>query len=254
MTFALIYHDIATHGQASGFSGPAAARYKLDPTRFDEHLDAIAAATTHVDLVGTGAPAALTFDDGGASAPKIAELLESRGWRGHFFITTSRIGTRGFVKPRDIVELVERGHDVGSHSHSHPTYMGTLTDLEIADEWRRSRDIIGAIVGTTPLSAAVPGGFVSAEVVAQAQEAGYRLLMTSLPTSRVTWRGGMEVRGRYTIWASTSPTRAAAYARGDRLSRAGLWLAWQAKSGPKHLSPHAYELVRQRWAALRHMG
>ena len=30
-----------------------------------------------------------------------------------------------------------------------------------------------------------------------------------------------------------------------------LWLAWQAKSAPKRLSPHAYEAIRQRLARVR---
>ena len=83
----------------------------------------------HVGLVLPGARrprVALTFDDGGASALDIAGMLERRGWRGHFFVTTSRIGEPGFVGPDAVRELAERGHDVGSHSHTHPTYMGNL--------------------------------------------------------------------------------------------------------------------------------
>ena len=42
----------------------------------------------------------LTFDDGGKSAVRIADLLEEQGWRGHFFITTAMIGEPGFVHQR----------------------------------------------------------------------------------------------------------------------------------------------------------
>ena len=47
----------------------------------------------------------------------------------------------------------------------------------------------------------------------------------------------MRVQGRYTIWAATSPSRAAAYARGDRIARASLWPAWQTKTTPKESAP-----------------
>ena len=99
-----------------------------------------------------------------------------------------------------------------------------------------------------PDSAAVPGGFLSPEVIAQAARAGYRLLLTSQPTTRVSSHDGMRVQGRFTIWAATTPARAAAYAHGDRLALASLWIAWQAKTAPKRVSPKAYEELRRRWA------
>jgi peptidoglycan/xylan/chitin deacetylase (PgdA/CDA1 family) len=147
--------------------------------------------------------------------------------------------------------LARRGHEVGSHSVSHPTYMGALEREQLAAEWRTSREVLAEILGEPPASAAVPGGFVSSAVVAEAGRAGYNLLLTSQPTTRRRVREGMLVLGRCTIWSVTSSSRAAAYARGDRLALAVLWLGWQAKSAPKRLSPAAYELVRQRWARLR---
>jgi peptidoglycan/xylan/chitin deacetylase (PgdA/CDA1 family) len=253
MTFALIYHDIADPGEEDeyGFPGAAAARYKLSPDRFEAHLDAIAEARVAIGLAQDDAQAVLTFDDGGASAMRVAEALERRGWRGHYFITTSRIGSAGFLGVEELRELAQRGHEVGSHSHSHPTYMGALSRGEIEREWCQSRDALNEILGAAPVTAAVPGGFVSRDVVEEAARAGYRLLMTSFPTARSTWHDGLRVDGRYTVWRNTSSKRAAAYARGDRVARASLWLSWQAKSAPKKLSPRMYELLRQRWARSR---
>lgn len=250
MTVALIYHDVAPAGELDrcGFEGPAAARYKLDTEWFEAHLDAIAATGVPVGLIQQGAPAALTFDDGGASALRSAEALERRGWRGHFFITTGRIGTSGFLTAEEVRELADRGHAVGSHSHSHPTYMGALDRERLADEWGRSRQVLGEIVGEAPDLAAVPGGFLSADVIAQAAGAGYGMLLTSEPSSRPARHDGMLVQGRFTIWSVTTPARAAAYVRGDRLARLSLWLAWQAKAAPKRLSPGSYEALRQGWA------
>jgi peptidoglycan/xylan/chitin deacetylase (PgdA/CDA1 family) len=250
VTFNLIYHDVAPSGDEDryGFPGPAAARYKLTPETFEAHLDSIDAAHVEVGLAVDHSQAALTFDDGGASALWVADALERRGWRGHFFITTGRIGTPGFLAGDEVAELARRGHGVGSHSDTHPTYMGTLSHAEIAREWRRSRDALREILGSAPETAAVPGGYVSPAVITEAARAGYCLLMTSRPTAKPRWHDGIEVQGRYTIWASTCSARAAAYARGDRLARASLWIAWEAKSAPKRLSPAAYERIRQRWA------
>ena len=256
MTFALIYHDLAAAGELDdvGFPGPLAARYKLAPDRFEAHLDAIEATGARVGTVDADGPApevALTFDDGGASAPAAAETLERRGWRGHFFVTTGRIGTPGFLSAAGVAELAARGHVVGSHSHSHPTYMGRLPATEIAREWRDSREHLGELLGTAPLCASVPGGFLSRDVVRCAAEAGYRLLMTSEPSARVRSAGGMTVLGRYTIWATTPPGQAAAYASGRRGARARLWLEWQAKGLAKRASPGAYQALRRARAGLR---
>jgi hypothetical protein len=129
--------------------------------------------------------------------------------------------------------------------------MATLGREELAWEWRTSREHLCDILGQPPESAAVPGGFLSHAVIEAAARAGYRLLMTSQPTAKASFHEGMLIHGRYTIWSATSPERAAAYARGDPLALARLWLAWQAKAAPKRFSPSAYESLRQRWAKLR---
>jgi peptidoglycan/xylan/chitin deacetylase (PgdA/CDA1 family) len=246
LTFALIYHDIAAPAERDsvGFPGPVAGRYKLAPDDFDAHLDALPAVSLWAPG-HDGAGAAITFDDGGASALHAAEALERRGWRGHFFITTGRVGTKGFLDAAGVRELAARGHAVGGHSHSHPTYMGKLSRTEQLDEWRRSRDALGDLLGEAPAGASVPGGFFTPSVAEAAAEAGYEWLMTSEPESRVRLEWGIPVIGRYTIWATTPASRAAAYARGDRLPRARLWLEWNAKQRAKRLSPRAFEAARR---------
>ena len=131
---AIMYHDVVENGdfESSGFPGEGAHVYKLRREDFERHLDAIAAATAAVSTVRMleGRPVLLTFDDGGVSFHHpIADLLERRGWRGHFFITTDRIGMPGFLTEAQLRELHRRGHIIGSHSCSHPTRMGTLTPL-----------------------------------------------------------------------------------------------------------------------------
>jgi peptidoglycan/xylan/chitin deacetylase (PgdA/CDA1 family) len=253
----LMYHDIAPREQrdAAGFPGPLAARYKLEPEAFEAHLDAVAATGLTVGtLAGAaggadGAPAvALTFDDGGASAPLAAEALERRGWRGQFFVTSSRIGTPGFMTADQLRELSAHGHVIGSHSHTHPTYMGRLTRSQLDEEWTRSRDALAEALGEPPRTASVPGGFLSPAVIAAAAGAGYELLFTSEPSARVL-RRGLEVRGRYTIWASTPASMAAAYAEGDRLACGRLWLEWNAKKLAKRVSPPVYQALRRVRAA-----
>ena len=249
MTYALIYHDVveAARREAIGFPGPLAARYKLTPEHFDGHLDRIAAEGTPVGTVGPASlpQAALTFDDGGASALAAAAALEQRGWRGHFFVTTGRIGMPGFLTVDEVRDLASRGHVIGSHSHTHPTYMGKLERQAIAEEWRRSAETLGELLGERPWSASVPGGYLTGSVIETAAAAGYGLLMTSEPTARTGVHDGMTVMGRYTIWSTTPAAQAAGYARGAALPRARLWLEWNAKRVPKRLSPGLYQALRR---------
>jgi peptidoglycan/xylan/chitin deacetylase (PgdA/CDA1 family) len=250
MTVALIYHDVVETADrdSSGFPGPLANRYKLSASAFAGHLDAIAAQGRSVGLWRPGSPApevALTFDDGGASSRQIAEMLESRGWRGHFFVTTDRIGAAGFLDADGIRELHARGHVIGSHSHTHPAYFGRLSSDELSSEWRTSREQLAAVLGHAPDTAAVPGGSLSARVIDEAARAGYLMLMTSEPVTRAPRRGAMTVAGRFTVWDTTSPSVVAAYVRGARVARARIWLQWNVKTLAKRVSPRAYDFARR---------
>ncbi|HWC28158.1 MAG TPA: glycosyltransferase [Solirubrobacteraceae bacterium] len=245
---ALIYHDVREHPgeDPGGWQGPVAERYKIDLASFEEHLDAIAATGAEVGLLGAdgdGPDVALTFDDGGSSALLAASALERRGWRGHFFLTTSRIGTAGFLAPDGVRALAERGHLVGSHSHTHPMYMGRLPESEILEEWQRSRDVLAAALGEPPSFASLPGGWQSATVVRAAARAGYRLLLTSEPGAPIGHLGELTVVGRYPIHAGTPARRVAGYASGGPLACGGARLEWQAKTAAKRLAPTLYRIV-----------
>jgi peptidoglycan/xylan/chitin deacetylase (PgdA/CDA1 family) len=249
LTYVLLYHDIAAPRErdAVGFPGVAAARYKLDPSLFEAHLDAIEETGVEIGLIDPDAPrpaAALSFDDTGASALLVADRVEQRGWRAHFFVPTAQVGAPGFLGPEALRELAERGHALGSHSHTHPAYMRRLPRAEILDEWRRSGDALAELLGDQPATASVPGGSLSRSVVECAAEAGYRVLMTSEPTSRISLHNGLRCFGRYGIWATTPASRAAAYVRGAPLPRARLWLTWNAKKLAKAANPALYERLR----------
>jgi peptidoglycan/xylan/chitin deacetylase (PgdA/CDA1 family) len=245
----LIYHDVVERGERenAGMPGPLAGRYKLDPARFEEHLAAVAETGRSVGLLGsdTWPEVAFTFDDGGSSALLAAAMLEAKGWRGHFYMTTDRIGAPGFLDEAGLRDLAERGHVIGSHSHTHPRYMGKLPAGELELEWSRSREELARVLGSPPETAAVPGGFLSPRVVDTAAAAGYRLLLTSEPSSRVHRRGAIAYAGRYTIWDSTPPATAAAYARGAVVPRARLWTEWQVKKAAKRGVPGGYRALQR---------
>ena len=247
---AIMYHDVVENGdfESSGFSGEGAHVYKLRREDFVRHLDAIARATLAVGTVRQleGRPVLLTFDDGGVSFHHpIADLLESRGWRGHFFITTDRIGTPGFLTEPQLRELHRRGHIVGSHSCSHPTRMAALSRADLDREWRQSLARLSAVLGEPVKAASVPGGYFSREVAESAAAAGVEALFTSEPTAAIEMIGGCRVFGRYVVQRGMPPAWSAGFATG---SPSYCWrqsALWKAKRIAKSLGGGKYLQLRQ---------
>ena len=77
-------------------------------------------------------------------------------------MTAGRVDTPGFLSGPQLREMVARGHVIGSHSYSHPKRMGGCPPETIAEEWRRSVDVLQNVLGAPILTASVPGGFYTA--------------------------------------------------------------------------------------------
>ncbi|MBI3860366.1 MAG: polysaccharide deacetylase family protein [Planctomycetia bacterium] len=199
-----------------------------------------------VDFDGS-APCLLTFDDGGCSAyATVAGLLEARGWRGHFFITTDFLDQPGFLTSSEMRELHQRGHVIGSHSCSHPARMSACTRTQLVDEWRRSCDVLAAITGEPVTTASVPGGFFSRRVAEAAAAAGIRTLFTSEPTAGTYLIDGCTVQGRYSVDRSVSIETVAAIAAGKIFPRLRQSALWQIKKAAKTIAGPLYAEFRNR--------
>jgi len=123
--------------------------------------------------------------------------------------------------------------------------MGRLEAPAIEHEWAESRARLGEVLGEPPLVASLPGGFLSRSVLTGAARAGYRLLLTSEPSTRPRLNDGLLAIGRFAIWSTTPASRAAAYVGGSRWARSQLWLEWHAKDTAKRISPSAYQALRK---------
>lgn len=258
----LMYHDVypdwAPH-HVSGFREGTAAVYKLPLTSFQAHIDQLARSLPSPPLVltrvhGPATPPprdswAITFDDGGCSGyDLVAPALERLGWRGYFFVTTSRIGTEGFLNDNQIRDLHERGHIVGAHSHTHPPRISDLSHEDIAEEWRRSVKCLADITGSPVTTASVPGGFYSNRVAKAAAGAGIRFLFTSEPSSKSVNldETGCLVLGRYSIKRHTTARTATLLAAGNLLPRFHIQVGWQIRRIAKKSIGSNYEAIRKK--------
>jgi len=74
------------------------------------------------------AAASFTFDDGWASHAEpggAADALELHGMRGTFYINSGNMSAGRWALFEDIAE---RGHELGNHTHSHPSGFGDVLD------------------------------------------------------------------------------------------------------------------------------
>ena len=216
---AFAYHDVTDDPRESGFQWRGAAPYTLGRAAFRSHLEAMATAyrrpalVTAIDFAAPGRHLLLTFDDGGKSALAVGDELSRRGWLGHFFIVSGRIGDATFLDAAGIRYLRRCGHVIGSHSHTHPNIFREQTLAQMIAEWRTSCDRLADLLGEPCTVASVPGGDISPAVLESAAAAGLKYLYTSEPSLVPRLVHGCRVLGRYHVKLGTAPERIAALAR-----------------------------------------
>ena len=245
------YHEVTNDPRSSGFQRPGALPFTLTPRAFELQLEAIAAGplaptlVTGVDLDRPGDHLLLTFDDGGKSALHAADELSGRGWRGHFFVITGRVGTRTFLGWEEIRYLKSCGHVVGSHSHTHPDIFRELAPRAMRDEWRRSADLLGERLGEPCVAASVPGGESSPAVLRTAAEEGLQFLFTVEPELRPRRVGGCWILGRHLIKKYMTPAQV------GELVRFRGWARALATRRIKNLARRAVPPLYRRLVAIR---
>jgi peptidoglycan/xylan/chitin deacetylase (PgdA/CDA1 family) len=284
----LLFHDVyRTDPADSGFGSEAAHRYKLSLADFTAQLDRVAAVRQDSAILVDGhgedgaradAPAPrpprgeertgsasaqplaashslpwlITFDDGGVSYHTlIADQLESRGWRGHCFVSTDFTGRHGFLDAAQLRDLHARGHVIGSHSASHPARFSTLPYPAMVAEWRQSRDTLEDLLGAPVTVASVPGGYFSPAVARAAHEAGITVLFTSEPETTIEVDRGLTVIGRFTIRHGDAPDTASRFVQPAAWARTGAWVSWNAKALVKPVLGPSYMRVSDWIHALR---
>jgi peptidoglycan/xylan/chitin deacetylase (PgdA/CDA1 family) len=211
-----MYHDIVTkEDKSSGFQNESAFQYKVEESTFEEQVKAL-----------QGKDVVFTFDDGGVSfLTKAAPILEKYGFKGVFFISTEYIGTPGFLTAEQVKALEERGHVVGSHSHSHPEIFTKLSKEEVREEWLKSYEILQSILGKKDLPMSIPNGYASKIIMQEAIDCGFTDIYTSQPTTKIGSFQKHNVIGRYVVHdnMTTGDVLRIVNSKGYRLKMAAKW-------------------------------
>lgn len=90
----------------------------------------------------------LTIDDGpSAETPAMLDLLDAHGAKATFFL----VGQRAEARPALVREIARRGHDIGNHSHSHPSaWFWALPPRRMAAEIAQAQASLTALAGRPP--------------------------------------------------------------------------------------------------------
>ncbi len=254
----LLYHDVVSAGDcdSSGFPGAGPNVYKMDRVLFQEHLDAIQRTAPSppgpvyrvLEPGRHGKPkhTLLTFDDGGSSGYTIiADMLEERSWVGHYLVTTERIGSKGFLSAKQVRELHCRGAVIGSHTHSHPSRLSSLSYNRLVEEWKTSCAILSDILSAPVDVASVAGGYFSTEVAEAADDAGIRILFNSEPVTSMKTVGACHVLGRFSLKRGVAASEAAAIVSGSRATHWKHRGLWGLKEGVKAVSGELWPIMRR---------
>jgi peptidoglycan/xylan/chitin deacetylase (PgdA/CDA1 family) len=111
---------------------------------------------------------ALTFDDGPSRwTPLVLDLLREYEARATFFV----IGARVHERPDDVRRIVAEGHELGSHTFTHPR-LTEIPDDEVREEIRGGQDAVEEVLGSPPRLFRAPGFYAEERELAIVEELG----------------------------------------------------------------------------------
>ena len=208
-----LYHEVSDDPDSTGFVRKSSLPYKHKKEEFIKNIEAIKSSQirpisiNQLDENSEKHKILLTFDDGGKSAMYITDVLDKYSLLGHFFITTSKIGSQTFLSKKDIKSIFKRGHIIGTHSHSHPSPFFNLKIEEMIKEWSTSIDILEQILGSKIFCASVPGGDMDKNTIKSARECNIKYLFTSEPTNKMWVENNVVLLGRVCPKAGTKVSK-----------------------------------------------
>lgn len=183
----LMYHAVHATTDTWEEQAPADRWYAVTGEQFAEQMACLANQHETVlleeFLAGRAAKSSVvvTFDDGHESNFSVAfPILQRFKLRAEFFVTVSRVGQPGYMTWGQLAEMRDAGMSIQSHGFDHRPMTG-LSDAELAEDLKSSRDMLSHKLGREARYLALPGGFVDKRVYSAALSAGYEAVCNSEP-------------------------------------------------------------------------
>lgn len=171
---------------------------RVSPLKFQSHIEALVQGGWKIKTVGDllqsvekGQEVAISFDDGYRGQIEASEILEGVGARGTFFVIPGLVGKNmpgkgcwsrwSLMSPDEIKELCRRGHEIGSHSLTHPGPLDREKPNTQRQEVYACRERLENMIGRPVQGFSYPHGGFSAAVKQAVAKAGYRYACCSRP-------------------------------------------------------------------------
>jgi hypothetical protein len=189
----LLYHELRP--SRSDYS------YVVETSQFEKHVDLF------LELRKRQPPGfypEITFDDGHLSNFEFAlPILQSRGIKAWFFITTGWTGQRpGYMGWPELRELQQAGQQIGAHGWSH-ALLTHCDPSQLQKELVQARLTLEDNLGTSITTMSLPGGRSNQRVLAACRDAGYTQIFTSAPKAEPqppgSTVGRLNIRGDMTL-------------------------------------------------------
>ncbi len=120
----------------------------------------------------------ITFDDGWRNQYSNAfPVLKEYNFPATFFIVIEQTGGNLFVSWSEIIEMVNSGMEIGSHTLTHPN-LTTISGARLQRELEESKLILESKLGKDILSFSYPYGAFDARVLLATKNAGYDVART----------------------------------------------------------------------------
>jgi peptidoglycan/xylan/chitin deacetylase (PgdA/CDA1 family) len=128
---------------------------------------------------------ALTFDDGPSEwTPRVLELLGEHDAHATFFV----IGARIREQPKMLAQIVEAGHEVGSHTLTHPR-LTEISDEEVRAEVAAGAAAVQHVLGEPSRLFRAPGFYADERVLKIVSDLGLEAVFADVNPE--DWRPGM---------------------------------------------------------------
>src|SRR5580692_7099375 len=113
--------------------------------------------------------------------PRFAELFARHGARATFFVVARDLEDDAEGRAL-LAQLARDGHELASHTYSHPYDLVRLPSDAIVSEIDRAHGLIGACAGAAPCGFRAPGYAVSAEIIDLLRARAYRYDSSAFPS------------------------------------------------------------------------
>lgn len=131
--------------QAPNTTEPAGSYEKLPPQAI-QVASTSSAKVTYSQANVEGPYIAITFDDGPSAehTPRLLDILKARGAKATFFVLGQCVANNPEIAKR----IVAEGHEIASHSWSHPQ-LSKMGEDNVRDQLQRTHDVVKQTTGVT---------------------------------------------------------------------------------------------------------